>query len=96
MSSRNEEEYFYKVNQQLIAKMKEKVESEKKASEREGHCPLCASEAKIMTFKHAQDDHDILICEGCGALAGKPAMIKKWLSEHENDIDVDGCCGRCG
>ena len=74
--SRNEDEYFLKLDAERIKEMRERLNDERASAERKSHymkCPKCGSDLRETDFHHVKVD----ICAACGGL---------WLDAGEIDM----------
>lgn len=75
--SRNEDEYFLKLDAELIKEHRARLDAEKAASERMSHwmkCPKCGHDLEEREFQHVRIDR----CTNCGGMfldAGELEMI---------------------
>lgn len=75
--SRNEDEYFLKLDAELIKEHRARLDAEKAASERQSHwmkCPKCGHDLTEQEFHHVKVDR----CAHCGGMfldAGELEMI---------------------
>ncbi len=79
-----EDEYFFKKEKELVAKMKEKIEAEKETEARLD-CPKCDGKLNEIAYENIQID----ACEKCGGVwldSGELAQVlhkddgKGWIS----------------
>lgn len=79
-----EDEYFYKKEKELVAKMKEKMDAEK-AAHSQLNCPKCDGKLNEVAYENIQID----VCDKCGGVwldAGELAQVmhhdegKSWFS----------------
>ena len=63
--SSNEDEYFAKVNAELIKEQRAKLDEQRRLAERKSHynkCPRCGADLKEKEFHHVKID----VCNECG------------------------------
>jgi hypothetical protein len=65
--SRNEDEFFLKLDAELIKEQRAKLDAERRLNERKSHymkCPKCGADLKETEFHHIKIDR----CPECGGL----------------------------
>ena len=81
--SKNEDEYFLKLDAELIKGMRDKLDAERANQERKTHymkCPKCGADIRETDYQHVKVD----VCPDCGGTwfdAGEIEMLAQ-VKEH--------------